>query len=448
MYFKVSLDTNCFETTGFMFDNALFNQMRSYVNQGILNLQINAVVEGKVRNHIQTKIPDVINRIRKIVKSEHYLAGFRDINEGIIKAYDKKFSCLSIPDDNIWVDDALKKFDILLNDLAVERIPVDRISIGDMLNDYFRKRPPFEERKPYEFKDAIIIRSVLMEIECLSRKNRENESDGLGKLVFEDKFDAPVIIDGELYREDDGALVWNSRADEMLYLVVSSDGGVRKALQDAVKDRPNEDVKIFEKLPDLLSYITKQEHMAFMLDELLVHNYCIDEIAESARVAIEMAEVDIEGYDGYLEEVEIESVELEDSSASVIGVQRFSDDNIFATITVYATLIVTVVFTYMNEDQSPWDRETKSYLWRTIEKNQAQFSTGIDLMLQLDVSDIIEVLDDEKIDTTTKGGQQQLNIWAEKQAKIMEMIDYPDSIYLYLDEMIKNENIDSRDEYD
>lgn len=51
MYYKVFLDTNCYESTGFSFDNGFFNQLKMYVKKGILNIQINKVVEEEVRAH-------------------------------------------------------------------------------------------------------------------------------------------------------------------------------------------------------------------------------------------------------------------------------------------------------------------------------------------------------------------------------------------------------------
>ena len=359
MYYKVFLDTNCFESAGFNFDNGLFNQLRSYARKGTLNLQINAVVEGEVRSHIKSKISETVDKIRRSIKKEHYLAGFRDIHEGAVKPYRDKFSCLSLPENEIWISDAIERFNKLLNDLAVERIPVSAVSIDDMLSDYFQKQPPFEDAKPYEFKDAIFVRSVLLEIERLSHKNQVDGSNDHSNLIFSNEFNAPVISDEEFYREDDDSIMWRCRTDDLLYLVVSNDEGVRKSFENAVEKRPNEDVLIFEKLPDLLGYIAKQEHRAFMLDEMLVHNYGIDEISETVRIVVEDAEIDIEGYEGYIEEIEIKSVELDDAFTNVIGIQRLSDESVIATVTVYTTVAVKLIFTYMNEDQSPWDRETK-----------------------------------------------------------------------------------------
>ena len=51
-----------------------------------------------------------------------------------------------------------------MNDCKSERILVNGIGVEKIVTDYFTQAPPFEAKKPDEFKDAIAVSSLLLDI--------------------------------------------------------------------------------------------------------------------------------------------------------------------------------------------------------------------------------------------------------------------------------------------
>ena len=60
MHYKVFLDTNIYDESAYSFRNGMFTQLREYAASGILELQINSIVEGEVRRHIDKEVGDKI----------------------------------------------------------------------------------------------------------------------------------------------------------------------------------------------------------------------------------------------------------------------------------------------------------------------------------------------------------------------------------------------------
>lgn len=59
----------------------------------------------------------------------------------------------------------LSAFHTLLNEFRVVRLDCNSVSLSDILDDHFELRPPFSVKKPYEFKDAIVVRSLRSYVE-------------------------------------------------------------------------------------------------------------------------------------------------------------------------------------------------------------------------------------------------------------------------------------------
>lgn len=432
MYFKVFLDTNIYEGSGFSFENRAFNQLRFYANDGSLNLQINSVVEGEVKQHIKDCLTDAVAEIKRPIKKNKNFAGFRGNTKFLPQ----------IPEPDEWIEYSIERFETLLSDLGAERIPVDNISVENLLSDFFNKRLPFEAKKPTEFRDAIMLRSVFAEIERLSEKNRKNGSKDHDNLIFKYKFESPW------HNRSEGTIDVNRyvHSDELIYCIVSADKGVMAAAKEVAQQRPAEDIQVFDGLNSLLAYISKQQKLAFVLGELLDSGFGAVKIEEAARIAVEAADIDIEGYDGYIEDVTVEEVETDDVSTFVLSAQELSDGTRIATVAVSTSVAVKLQFSHMNEDMSPWDRETKHYLWKSIDVNVAEYTTSFDMVFDIDITDL-EM--DIETDTLTEEGMELVNDWASKgEWVVLDTKEMPDSIYFYEGDCVYNETVDTREEED
>ena len=67
MHYKVFLDTNIYDESSYSFRNGLFSQLREHAATGILELQINSIVEGEVRRHIKKNIGDRVRDLNKAI---------------------------------------------------------------------------------------------------------------------------------------------------------------------------------------------------------------------------------------------------------------------------------------------------------------------------------------------------------------------------------------------
>lgn len=426
MYYKLLLDTNIYESTAFSFNSPKFNELRSYVKRGILNLQINSVIDGEVRSHIRSHIGQAVTDLSRLIRKERMFSGFRN--------HPAFAAVLKPPAAEDWIDTALREFDQLLTDLGAEQIPVNGIDVEAMLDDYFNQRLPFEQKKPTEFKDAIFLRSAFMEIQRLSRKNNPAGSNDHSNLVFQDTIEVPPGDKAlkDIYKNQ------HLRTDELIYVIVSADKGVWDTAEQIADLRPNEDVKVFEGLNEFLAFVAKQDKLAMFLGQLLEHGYASDEISEAAKVAVEDAGIDIELHDGLLEETEVISVEMENSSFYVLSAQEFSDGSISAKVAAEIEAQVELSYSYMDEDMSCWDHETKGYLWRTLCQERGSFETRFELILNLNISDLEA---DLALDIMTEEGREKLDMLLEKAVSSVEIDEMPDSLYLRNDDCIGHELI-------
>ena len=417
MYYKIFLDTNSYEAAGFNFGNAFFTQLKAYAQKGILNLQTNHVVDGEVRNHICNKIPESIEKIRNVIRKEKNLAGFRNQD---LEPYDDKFSCLMIPENDIWVEDALRRYDDLQSDLGTEFLTINGIDLDGMLDDYFEQRPPFEIKKPSEFKDAILLRSVVKEIERLSTKNKEGGSDDHDNLVFKQQISTPWSTD--------------EIKEDLTYCIVSDDVGVRKALEGITDQRPNEDIKVFDNLSGLLGFLSRKDELANKFNRLMENGYAFNDIKEAIRTTLECASIEVEGYEWLLEEIEICDIELIEYKSDIISLQEFSDGSIIAKVAIDSEVLANVRFSFMNEDESCWDKEIKEYIWRTLEIAEAEYAINVKIVMDLDASEIGTQWDENNMEDILK-----------KEVEIVDIPEMPSSITLYADNCIRVEIVDTRD---
>ena len=178
MHFKVFLDSNVYDSSNYSFRNGLFTQLRKYATARTLELQINSVVEGEIRRHIDQSIGDKIKELNKLIASREF-AGFRKLPEYM--------SVLETQDKERWIKTAQDEFSSLLQDCHAERIDLNNSDVEKVFGDYFNCRYPFEDnkKKKEEFPDAFIIQSILRRIEELSQLIH-NHTEEKNQWVFKD----------------------------------------------------------------------------------------------------------------------------------------------------------------------------------------------------------------------------------------------------------------------
>lgn len=96
------MDTNIYDTFWHNFRNSQLRQLAEYGQEGMLELQINAVVKGEVRRHIKRNVTSAMDKLLNTFQSRE-LTLFRELDwyEDVVRPLDKA----------AWVQDAYSEFD-------------------------------------------------------------------------------------------------------------------------------------------------------------------------------------------------------------------------------------------------------------------------------------------------------------------------------------------------
>lgn len=342
MHYKVFLDTNIYDGANYSFRNSLFSQLKDYAKSGNLELQINSVVKGEVQKHIKKNIKNAVKELNKVLSS-HDLALFRKLPE-----YDDRMITMS-PND--WVNSALAEFDALLQDCHVEVISSNNIDVEKLLSDYFEMNYPFEQGKKEEFPDAITIQGIASEIARLSK--------------------------------DDFFLDYDN--DDLLYCIVSGDKGFNEAAKTTVGSRINEDVKYFDSLNELIGFFAAQDEKITELQEMINDGYLKDFIETLISDGLDSVNYNVNDPEGCVEDVYNNGTGDYMYDAYVIGLMSMSDGTKYVRLYLDVSFDVMLDYSYLNEDQSYWDKETKEYWWEVITDVRADFRTSASLLVSFSI---------------------------------------------------------------
>ncbi|MGN0313890.1 MAG: PIN domain-containing protein [Fusicatenibacter sp.] len=300
MIYKVFLDTNIYDASNYSFSNVTFSGLKSYAKKGIVQLQINSVVEGEVQGHIKERVTSAVKGVNKALK-EAAFAGFRTMPDFQEKM--KKFN------ESEWVSKAEGEFQKLLVECGITRISVNGINVEKIMNDYFNKRLPFENKKPDEFKDAIAIESIIAEVKKLT-------------------------------------------ADE-IYCVISNDKGFANAVKQYVKipeqeeklstvELHNERLQVFDNLRSFLDYLNKLKKRSEYLAAFLQNEEVASDIEDTIRYVLERIDYQIENKGHWIEEKDVADIDDIEFKTYVLDV--YDDDTAAISLDAKAIVYTTLFF--------------------------------------------------------------------------------------------------------
>lgn len=326
MLHKVFLDTNIYDRSNYSFRNALFSALRNKSSQNELELHINSVIEGEVESHIKRDVKKAAKELLEAASHPKF-AGFRKISP-----YQEK---LDIPKADEWVQEAISEFQLLLSDCRVKRISVNNVDLEKIMSDYFQINPPFEAKKPEEFKDAIAVASIVKEMENLS--------------------------------------------EDELYYIVSNDKGFREAIKQYSS---SENIRYYDDLKLFVDYLATLDIRAQKLKSYLISDKAYDMIYESIKESILAATIDIERMD-FIDDLDIIDV---DDMAWKPYIVSIDDENDVARVAIEAQCTVKVYYKYTDEDNSFYDKEDGVYLWQEVVEIEESYKVELNLTISLDIS--------------------------------------------------------------
>lgn len=331
-HYKVFLDSNIYDGMNYSFGNPQFKKLKELANAGHVTLLINSVVIGEVKKHIRERLKKAAKEYNGIVTSREFAAfRYEDL-------YASKFEKINT---NEMYELCQKRFDEYLKDSNAVIIPVNGIDVEQIISDYVNENYPFESSKPEEFKDAIILQSILQ-----YRKGLDSEE---------------VIS------------------------VITNDKGVRAAIAKT-NNLAYEDINKF------LDRVTKDiDLQTRVLNEYLNTDNARDAIEEQIYSFINNVNYNLGvPYDEF-DVLEISSVDFDISFIDIISPEE-------ANVVVGFSAEIKVWFTYVDEDNSYFDKEDWEYLWKEEVEKEETHTISFEMSINIDVSEFKVNEDEEELE--------------------------------------------------
>ena len=161
MVYYVFLDTNIYEESNFSFENGKFTKLKEMTETGKVVLLYNEVIYREVKQHIESYIKEAVREYNVAVKNKGF-APFRNIKEWN--------EHLELLDEQKLIEQQWKAWDAYLSSCCAIKIPTKNVNVDVILDNYFKRLLPFENKKPNEFKDAITIESICDYFEIIKKK--------------------------------------------------------------------------------------------------------------------------------------------------------------------------------------------------------------------------------------------------------------------------------------
>ena len=144
----VFLDANVFIAAKYRFANKYFGSLRSLISNGDIQVIYTSATRGEVEHHIREDIKVEVEQYNRMLRKDLPL----------LTSFSKDtLSEVSVEDLSQAIIAGLNDF---LSLAGVRQIPLNPLDAEQLMADYFQGKPPFESKKPYEFKDAIMINAV------------------------------------------------------------------------------------------------------------------------------------------------------------------------------------------------------------------------------------------------------------------------------------------------
>lgn len=291
----IFLDTNIYINARYSFESPHMKKLSELITEDALVLLCCSTCMGEVEKHIKNDLRKAVKELNKALKMMEF-AALR--NEDLYKDKLRKM------DEESSVEYVLKKFRDYLQENNAVIFSLQDIDIEEVMQDYFDKKAPFEEQKPNEFKDAIMIKA-LKKYQC-----------ELGEKI----------------------------------IIVSSDKGFRQAFSD------NSNFVLFEKLVDFLQYQQRTDNIQEAFEEYFENDLEYEKILDELDGLVQS----IQYYFDEREEFEIRDIEVDDITYEFNYAEAKSDEYTNAFLTVY--FYVKIKCKYLDLENSYYDKQNKEYV--------------------------------------------------------------------------------------
>jgi len=296
----VFVDTSMYESKNFQFHQHALGRFKDLCSEHKLYLLTSPVIDGEIISHLTEKAHEAAKHVKEFKKTIKILRNLPELkHHGVFEELTKKEA----------EDLLLEKYTEFKSEAVYEWVDVDLAKPSVVTEHYFNKTPPFSDKKPYEFPDALILISLL---EWAKQKNIR---------VY------VLSKDGDMESFCNSSGGW-------LEAVLDLDGFISLVLNNE------------EELKDSAKFSTER------------FGECLDEIKRILEESISDIEYSTSGYDIDDEVTDVDAFDLEIVDSNIIKADR-----------EYAEFSLTVKFTVeawhslTDYDRSIWDSEDKKYIF-------------------------------------------------------------------------------------
>ena len=315
----VYFDTNIFIRGKYHLNIGKFKAIQNLLKSGKIEIIYTSATIGEIEKNLTQDLSCEIESYNRCLKKEIPIISKENYN--IVEL-----------DKDTLINDMKKKIYDFFHQKGVHEIPLGTIEAEKIMEDYFMKKPPFEDQKPNEFKDAIMIYAI---------------KDYLHKSL-----EPIVVVSGDV-----GFLNAFSGMDDIIPL---------KDLESFLK-RANDDIV--------------QEAVDTAVENGMADETLLDRIQSLSVFCDEFVDFECEEF----------SIAIKYRSSSYIDVEDESDskDKSEKYYTVIADVSVTSrissIISYIDEDMSYYDKEEGRYLFEKRLAEERIDNVDINIPIQFDI---------------------------------------------------------------
>lgn len=315
------LDTNVYIGAKYIFDRGNFEALKKLVVAGEVSVLYTSATIGEIKAHIQNDISAAITKYNRTLRNDMPV-----LNEDPI--YN-----LKIINENQAVNSVVAKLEEFVNLNGVEQISLNPLDAEKLLANYFNQNPPFEIKKPNEFKDAIMINAI--------KKFQETSQNRV--------------------------------------CIVSNDGGFRKAFE-----KENNFIT-FEFLSGFLKHYNKTKEQLVYISAFISNKTDDGDFDEIIKDYLSDFDIDR----GYYGEWNIDSGNIDELCCELLYVEEI-DGKYIANIAV--DIEISIDITYRDENASYYDKEDGTYLIENFIHAIENHRVTIDVAIKCDIKNYAGVL--------------------------------------------------------
>lgn len=303
---KVYMDTNVYVAEKYMFSSLKMTALKDILDKGSITLLYTKLNVAEIIRRIKGEIIPAVEEYNKI------------LNKSMPVVYREKICGVN----KLNKEDVITEIEEKVRDFfdldGVEEIPLNPLDVDKLVDDYISYTPPFEEKKPDEFKDAIMANAV------------KNYQDNIKEIIC----------------------------------IISSDGGFRKAFSG------NTDFIVFESLEKFLTYYKKNE--MDKITECIERAIDYREFDETFKDYLLDCDICIDYYqvwdckDKRITDIEYELLHIAEKEGKK-----------YAFISCKVDFLIDIV--YRDEDMSYYDKEENRYIFEEYAHAVERHKVNVDL---------------------------------------------------------------------